>query len=430
MMLTRNAVEAYHARAGLPPAARKIGIELELFCLDPTTRRMLPYQADDGRVSVQTLFEYLVAHEGYEVVGNTKTFELRKGCSKISLEPGAQIEFCSTPARTPEALLKELSCYFAVLRRLSHRFGVSWLDLSYFPVGNAADVPLLPSARCAIIDRYWRQTGTRGLELMRYTTSLHVSFDYDTVQDLAERVERALLLKPILFFLAASSRIRQATDTGVRSFRVPIYKDTDAPRTGAPGPVSLWQDGRWTLEGYIDKVLQAPAIFAVATPAGYQEAAHAPFGTCLEQATFGDYLSHLATIYTDVRIRQYLEVRYLDNPGLRLLPGMIILLYSLFYDDAAWEELRRCIPYAFHEVPAVVEVLNSVSEAADTCWESRLLPVVQQYLQALRARIEPGLAEYLDVVLERATGYKGRDTLPDLSSEASILAHCTADFPF
>lgn len=430
MMLTRNAIEAYHARAGLPPATRNIGIELELFCLDTATGRMLPYQADDGRVSVQTLFDYLVAHEGYEVIGNTKTFELSKGRSKISLEPGAQIEFCSTPARTPETLLRELFGYFAVLKRLSQRFGVSWLDLSYFPVGSAIDVPLLPSARCAIIDRYWRQTGTFGLDLMRYTTSLHVSFDYDTTRDLAAKVERALLLKPILFFLTASSRIRQAADTGVRSFRVNIYKDTDAPRTGTPGPESLWQSGRWTLEGYVDKILQAPAIFAMATSAGYQEAAHAPFGASLEQATFSDYLSHLATIYTDVRIRQYLEVRYLDNPGLHLLPGMITLLNSLFYDDAAWEELRRCIPYAFHEVPAVVDLLNSVSQAADTYWESRLLPVVQQYLQALRARTEPGLAEYLDVVLERATGYKGRDTLPDLSSEASILAHCTADFPF
>lgn len=429
-MLTRNAIEAYHTRAGLPPATGSIGIELELFCLDNTTLRTLPYRADPGQVSIETLFEHLRAHEGYEVIGNAKTFELKKGCSKISLEPGAQIEFCSTPARTPEALLKELSDYFAVLKRLSQQFDISWLDLSYFPLGSAADVSLLPSARCEIIDRYWRQTGTLGLDLMRYTTSLHVSFDYDALPDLAEKVERALLLKPILFFLAASSRIRHARDTGVRSFRVNIYKDTDAPRTGTPGPESLWQSGRWTLQGYIDKILQAPAIFAVATPGGYQEAAHAPFGTYLEQATFGDYLSHLATIYTDVRVRQYLEVRYLDNPGLRLLPGMVIFLYSLFYDDAAWEELRRSLPYTLPSVPAIVDRLNTISEAAQVYWESRLLPVVKDYLQALRGRTEPGLAEYLDAVLERAVGYRDRDILPDMSSEASILAHFNADFPF
>jgi glutamate--cysteine ligase len=429
-MLTRNAVEAYHARAGLPPATRKIGIELELFCLDRTTLRMLPYQADAGRVSVQTLFDYLTTFEGYEVVGQAKTFELQKGRSKISLEPGAQIEFCSTPALTPAALLKELSGYFAVLRRLSQHFNVSWLDLSYFPVGRAADVPLLPSPRCALIDRYWQQTGTFGLDLMRYTTSLHVAFDYDSLTDLTARVQRALLLKPVLFFLAASSRIRQARDTGMRSFRVHIYKDTDAPRTGAPGPASLWQSGQWTLEGYIHKILQAPTIFAVATPGEYRESAHAPFDSYLAQASFDDYLSHLATIYTDVRIRQYLEVRYLDNPGLRMLPGMIILLYSLFYDDAAWEELRRSLPYSFHEVPALVDTLNAVSPTADAYWQSHLQTPVTRYLQALRERTEPGLAEYLDVVLQRAGAASCRNALPDMSSEASILAHCTADFPF
>jgi len=429
-MLTRHALEAYHARTGLPPAAHRIGIELELFCLDQTTLRMLPYQAGVGQLSVQTLFDYLTTFEGYEVVEQAKTFELQKGRSKISLEPGAQIEFCSTPAPTPAALLKELCGYFAVLRRLSQHFQVSWLDLSYFPVGRAAEVPLLPSARCATIDRYWQQTGTLGLDLMRYTTSLHVSFDYDCVADLTSRVERALLLKPVLFFLAASSRIRQAKDTGLRSFRVPIYKDTDAPRTGAPGPASLWQSGRWTLEGYLEKVLQAPAIFTVASAGDSRESAHAPFGNFLEQASFADYLSHLATIYTDVRIRQYLEVRYLDNPGLRLLPGMIILLYSLFYDDAAWEELRGSLPYTLHDVPALVDTLNEISPAADACWQSQLQTPVTCYLQALRERTEPGLAEYLDVILERASTAACRNALPDMSSEASILAHCTADFPF
>lgn len=429
-MLTRNAVEAYHARTGLPPALPRIGIELELFCLDKTTLRMLPYQAGAGQLSVQTLFDYLTTFEGYEVVGQAKTFELQKGRSKISLEPGAQIEFCSTPAPTPAALLKELSGYFAVLKRLSQHFPLSWLDLSYFPVGRAADVPLLPSTRCATIDRYWRQTGTLGLDLMRYTTSLHVSFDYDSVADLTSRVERALLLKPVLFFLAASSRIRQARDSGLRSLRVPIYKDTDAARTGAPGPASLWQSGQWTLQGYIEKILQAPAIFAVATPGEYQEAAHAPFGSSLDQASFADYLSHLATIYTDVRIRQYLEVRYLDNPGLRLLPGMIILLYSLFYDDSAWEELRASLPYTLRDVPTLVDSLNEISPAADACWQSQLQTPVTRYLQALRERTEPGLAEYLNAILERASMPACRNALPDMSSEASILAHCTADFPF
>lgn len=429
-MLTRNAIEAYHARTGLAQETHKIGIELELFCIDNRTLQRIPFQASDGRVSVQTLFDYLKTHEGYEEVGISKTFELKKGRSKISLEPGAQIELCSTPYETPEALLQELWDYFAVLKRLSQEFDVSWLDVSYFPVGDPADIALLPSTRCEIIDRYWRQTGTLGIDLMRYTTSLHVAFDYDDVTDLARKVEQALFLKPILLFLTASSRIRHGADTGVRSFRTNIYKDTDAPRTGSPGPEALWNSGEWTLDGYIEKILKAPAIFSVGTPGVYQESSHKPFEAYLHEASFSDYLSHLATIYTDIRVRQYLEVRYLDNPGIRLLPGMIILLYALFYNDAAWQDFQRVIPYAFHEIPAVVDLLNSVSAEADAYWETRLLEPLKGFLLSLQKRTEPGLAEHLDDLLERVVHYQRRDTLPDMSSEASILAHFKKAFPF
>jgi glutamate--cysteine ligase len=429
-MLTRQTIEEYHAREGLPQADHKIGIELELFCIDTTTSKPLPYQNDEGKLSVQTLFTYLETHEGYEVVGTSKTFELKKGGTKVSLEPGAQIEFCSTPSASPEALLEELWAYFAVLKRLSQVFAVSWLDISYFPVGNADDIPLLPSPRCEIIDRYWQHTGKLGRDLMRYTTSLHVSFDYDDVSDLTSKVERLLFLKPILLFLTASSRIAHGRDTGVRSFRTTIYTDTDAARTGTPGSDALWQSGQWTLEGYIEKVLQAPSIFTVSAPGTYRESEHEPFAHYLQGASFADYLSHLATIYTDIRVRQYIEVRYLDNPGIRLLPGMIILLYRLLYDDAAWRTFSPALPYAFHEIPAIVDLLNSVSAAADDYWETRLLEPVKVLLLSLQKRVQPELAEHLDSLLDRTIHYKRRDLLPDLSSDASILAYFQNAFPF
>lgn len=430
-MLTRGTIKEYHAKTGVVRNTHKIGIELELFCIDNHTFKPLPYQTTDGHLSVQTLFDYLKTHEGYEEIGTSKTFELKKGGSKISLEPGAQIEFCSTPHHNLGELLQELWTYFDVLRKLSDKFNVSWLDVSYFPVGSPADVPLLPSARCEIIDRYWQHTGRLGRDLMRYTTSLHVSFDYDNLPDLARKVERALFLKPILLFMTASSRIRRGADTGLRSFRTRIYQDTDLPRTGTPGPESFWCSGQWSLDGYIEKVLRAPAIFAVGTGIGtYRESSHEPFEAYLNDANFDDYLSHLATMYTDIRVRQYLEVRYLDNPGIRLLPGIVILLHTLLHDDAAWNDLKGRIPYVFHEVPNLVVLLNAVTEASDSYWECQLRQPVKDFLLTLQRHIEPALAEFLEDVLERVVDYKSRDILPDMRSDESIIAHFKDAFPF
>lgn len=428
-MLTQETIKAYHSRLDMMQDTPRLGIELELFCIDNTTLRPVPYQAPAGDLSIQTLFEYLKAHEGYVESGVSKTFGLKKDGSKLALEPGAQIEFCSTPHDDPEALLQEFWACCAVLKRLSSRFNISWLDISCFPVGNSADVALLPSARCEIIDRYWQQTGTLGRDLMRYTTSLHLSFDYDDPLDLAKKVERVLFLKPIFLFLSASSRVRQGKDTGYRSFRTMIYQDTDQPRTGTPGPESLWSSGHWTLDGYIEKVLAAPAIFSVGTGA-YTEASHQPFGTYLNNADFSDYLSHLATIYTDIRVRQYLEVRYLDNPGIRLLPGIIMLFYSLVYDDAVWSDFKGRIPYTFQEVPHITELLNCVSDASNNYWERQLLKPMADFISVLQDRVSSIWSEHLGAVVERVVNYKKRDVLPDMRSDGDIISHFKSSFPF
>lgn len=428
-MLTKEMIRAYHSLGDIGPATHRIGIELELFCLDNSTLRPLPYQAAHGGLSVQTLFDYLKNYEGYKEVGTSKTFELQKGASKISLEPGAQIEFSSPPYDDISTLLKVLWLHLNILQKLSRKFHVSWLDVSYFPIGSPDDVSLLPSTRCEIIDRYWQHTGTLGRDLMRYTTSVHVSFDYATLSDLTQKVERVMFLKPIFLFITAHSRIRHGADTGLRSFRNIIYKHTDSMRTGTPGPESFWQSGHWTLDGYIDKVLQAPALFDVGT-SPYQESFHQPFETYLDHATFKDYLSHLATIYTDVRVRNYLEVRYLDNPGIRLLPGVLILLYTLLYNDDAWYTFKNRIPYSFHEVPDVVDLLNTVSPQSDRYWEYQLLKPMKELLVDIGSSIESGLAVYLEDVLERVVNYKRVDVLPDMKSDESIIAHFKNSFPF
>ena len=428
-MLTKKEIVSFHSRENLGESQKRVGIELELFCIDSHTSKRVPYQSYNGHVSVQQLFEYLKAHEEYSDVDMAKTFTLVKGKSKVTLEPGAQVEFGSSPQENLTDLFQELEAYLAVLRRLTEEFGVSWLDVAYFPIGDPCDVPLLPSARSEIIDSYWQRTGHLARDLMRYTTSIHVSFDYNNESDLAEKIKRALLLKPILLFISANSRIRAGRDTGLRSFRTMTYRDTDAPRMGTPGPESLWTSGQWTLDGYVEKVLQAPSIFSVGT-SSYTESSHEPFVFSLKDASFEDYLSHLATMYTDIRVRQYFEIRYLDNPGVQLIPGLVIVLHKLIYDDAAWGTFARYIPYTFAEVPAITDLLNSVSEASSDYWEHKLLRPLEGFLLDLQTDLQVALSQHLNRVLDRVVNYRMRDELPDLSSDTRIISHFKSLFPF
>src|SRR5207237_1086256 len=114
----------------------KIGIELELFCINSNTLKNVPYQTGDGNISIQRLFEHLKTHEGYASLDSTKTFGVQKGESKIGLEPGSQFELSSTAYKTLDDLLQDFRAYIGMLQRLSHEFHINWLDVAYFPVGK------------------------------------------------------------------------------------------------------------------------------------------------------------------------------------------------------------------------------------------------------------------------------------------------------
>jgi glutamate--cysteine ligase len=421
-MVTRSEIFAYHAKEGTPPERQGIGIEFELFCINAQTLNNVTYIRTGEGPTIQEIFEYLKAHEGYATLGTTKTFGLQKGNSKLTLEPGSQLEFDSAIHENLDDLLQEFRSYLLTLQQLATTFAVHWLDAAYFPVGLPTDLKLLPSPRYAILDRYWRHIGTYGPDIMRYTTSLQVCLDYSDLTDLERKVTRALLLKPILLFLTARSRIRAGTDSGLRSFRSITYNKTDPPRMGTPGPEQIWSDGRWTLEGYIDKVLQATTLFTVGSTS-YAESDHQAFEASRSASSLDDYLFHLSSIFTDVRVRQYIEIRYLDNPGIALVPGMAILLYHLLYNEALWEIFAPHIPYTFAQVPAITDMLNTISPVSDSYWEQSLREPVAAMIHTIQEHLSPALAEQLRPLHERALDHKKYEALPDMRERETIVSH-------
>lgn len=421
-MLTRDNIVAYHAKDSLTASTQKVGIELELFCVDSNTLQRVPFYSDGNLVSVRKIFEYLETYEGYTNLEKAKTFGLKKGESKITTEPGGQLEFSSAAHHRITDLLEEFGAFVATLQRLSRKLPVSWLDVAYFPVEKASSFSFFQSPRYEIIDRCWQQTGHLGRELMCNTASLQVSFDYSTVSDLEAKVNRSLLVQPILSFITANSKFRESIKTYYRSFRSITYKDTDSTRMGMPGLDDMWMRDKWTLDDYIVKVLKAPTYFNFGE-GKYTESSHEPFEDKINEATFEDYFDHLTTIYTDIRVRNYFEVRYMDNPGIGLVPGTVILLHSLIYDDTVWDDFQKHIPYAFSDLPEITDLLNSVSKTSDLYWECKLLQPVRNLILQLQNYLEPALSKYLDSILNRVVNYNKHDLLPDLNNNEHIISH-------
>ncbi|GCE09783.1 glutamate-cysteine ligase family protein [Dictyobacter aurantiacus] len=420
-MLTIEQIMRYHSKIDVPISPKKVGIELELFCINGQNNTIVPYQVIEDGISVQNLIGYLMAYKGFSISDFTKTFELKKGQTKITLEPGAQFEFCSAPHEYLTDLLRDLHIYNLTLQELADEFKVYWLDVSYFPVGKPSDVSLIPNPRYETMHNYFQRTGKLGRDIMCYTGSLQITFDYDSLQDLEEKVNRALLLKPIFLFLTANSRLREGKDTGLRSFRTITYRNTDSSRMGTPGSEEIWNSGRWTLLSYIQKVLKAPVMFSLREKYTYQETDNKAFDSFMEDSSLSDYLFHNSTIWTDIRVRQYFEIRYLDNPGIKLIPGIIILLYTLIYNPTLWSSFLKEIPYSFNEVPQVVDLLNTASEVSDDYWKNKLMEPFMTLTEHIQRNIEPSLSLSLDPIKDKIVNYKSSDDLLNLGNDKDIL---------
>ncbi len=420
-MLTMEQIMKYHSKIEVPISLKKVGIELELFCINALNNKIVPYQAIGNVISMQNLLGYLMAYEGYSLSDFTKTLELKKDQTKITLEPGAQFEFCSAPHERLTDLLTELQNYNLTLQKLADEFNVDWLDVSYFPLGKPSDIPLIPNPRYETMYRYFQRTGELGRDIMCYTGSLQITFDYDSLLDLEEKVTRSLLLKPIFLFITANSRLREGRDTGLRSFRTVTYRHTDPSRMGTPGSEEIWGLGKWTLSSYINKVLKAPIMFSLREKHAYQETENKTFESLMNDLTLIDYLFHSSTIWTDIRIRQYFEIRYLDNPGVTLIPGVIVLLYELLHDEVLWSSFKKEIPYRFEEVPAVVDLLNTISVTSNSYWENKLIKPLIELINYLQESLEPSVSIHLNPVKDKIINYKKYDNLPNLNNDKDIL---------
>jgi glutamate--cysteine ligase len=194
------------------------------------------------------------------------------------------------------------------------------------------------------------RVGSRGLEMMFRTATVQANLDFSSEADMVKKFRVSLALQPLATALFANSPFSDGKPNGFRSARSEVWRDTDKARTGMLPFV--FEDGMG-FERYVDYALDVPMYF-VKRGETYHDAAGASFRDLLagklkalpgERATISDWANHLSTIFPEVRLKRYLEMRGADSgprPFLPALPAFFVgLLYEPFALDAAFDIVKR-----------------------------------------------------------------------------------------
>jgi glutamate--cysteine ligase len=346
---TREELVAYLEAGCKPPDAFRIGTEHEKFGFYEADCSPVPYAGDRG---IQALLNNMQVLLGWEPVMDGQNIiglvDPTHG-GAISLEPGGQFELSGAPLESIHHTCREVHAHLAQLREVAEPLGIGFLGLGFSPKWTLGETPRMPKQRYAIMTAYMPKVGTMGLDMMYRTCTVQVNLDFSSEADMVKKMRVGLALQPVATALFANSPFKEGEPNGLLSLRSEVWKDTDNERAGM---LPFVFDDGFGFEAYVDYALDVPMYF-VKRGDTYHDVAGYSFRDLMagklarlpgERASRSDWVNHLTTIFPEVRLKRFIEMRGADGGPWRRLCALPALWVGLLYDstalDAAWDLVK------------------------------------------------------------------------------------------
>jgi len=343
---------AWIAAGEKPVSSFRIGTEHEKFPFYRSDLAPVPYEGRGGAGGIRALLEGMQQRLGWEPIvdaGHIIGLAGPDGGGAISLEPGGQFELSGAPLATLHETEAELQAHLADVKAVAAPHDIGFVALGASPLWTRAETPVMPKGRYKIMANYMPKVGTMGLDMMFRTCTVQVNLDFASEADMVRKLRVSLALQPLSTALFASSPFLERKLNGFQSMRSEIWRDTDNARSGM---LAFAFDEGMSYEGYVDWALDVPMYF-VKRGDTYHDVAGASFRDLLagrlqqlpgERATMSDWANHLSTLFPEVRLKRFLEMRGCDAGPPDMLNAMPAFWVGLLYDatslDAAWQLVK------------------------------------------------------------------------------------------
>ncbi|HRL05371.1 MAG TPA: glutamate--cysteine ligase [Brevundimonas diminuta] len=326
----------------------RIGAEHEKFGFDKSTLRRPAYEGENGILAMLTglqRFGWSPVEEAGRVIAlerkNAEGFS-----ASISLEPGGQFELSGAPLKDIHDICNETGQHLMEVKQVADQLNLGFLGLGFDPMWRREDIPVMPKGRYDIMRAYMPKKGALGLDMMLRTCTIQANLDFDSEADMVMKFRTSLALQPIATALFANSPFTEGRPNGFLSARANVWTDTDPDRTGMLDFV--FEDG-FGYERYADYALDAPMYFAKRGET-YVDLSGQSFRAFMDgkldalpgdRATTKDWADHLTTLFPEVRLKQYLEMRGADGGPWSRICALPALWAGILYDApslaAAWD---------------------------------------------------------------------------------------------
>ncbi|MGE5510196.1 MAG: glutamate--cysteine ligase [Bacteroidota bacterium] len=344
LVQSRDDLVGWIAEGSKPASAWRIGTEHEKIVFRTDDHRPVPYEGPRG---IRAILEALISRFGWQPImegDNIIALKWPKGETPptVSLEPGGQFELSGAPLADVHGVGAETQSHLDQVQAIGRDLGIGFLGIGFSPVWTLEETPRMPKQRYGVMTRYMPTVGKRGLDMMYRTATIQVNLDFGDEADMVKKLRVSLALQPIATAIFASSPFTEGRPNGFLSMRSEVWRDTDPGRTGM---LPFVFEPGMGFERYVDYALDVPMYF-VYRDGKYIDVAGASFRDFLngklpalpgERPTVADWSDHLTTLFPEVRMKRFLEMRGADGGRWRRICALPALWTGLLYDSAALE---------------------------------------------------------------------------------------------
>ena len=289
----------------------KIGIEHEKFLFDNNSNKRVDY------LKIKEMFSALLEFGWNPILEKNNVIGLNKGGKNITLEPGNQIELSGEKLNHIHEACAESQDYLFELKQVTKKLNLSIVSAGFDPISKLNEIPNNPKQRYKLMTKEMPLEGKLSLDMMYRTCGTQLNIDYGSEKDFVKKFKIVNSIVPISIALFANSSIVEKKKSNYLSYRSKVWQNTS--RGGLPK--IFFED--LDFEKYAEFVMNFPILF-IQEKENYISGQKYKFidfmsGKIREinnrLPTENDLSTHLSTIFTENRLKKYIELRSMDTCG-------------------------------------------------------------------------------------------------------------------
>ena len=360
----------------------KIGIEHEKFLFNNQNNKRIDYS------KIKEMFSALLEFGWNPILEKDNIIGLNKGGKNITLEPGNQIELSGDKLNNIHEACAESQDYLFELKQVTKKLNINIVSAGFDPISKLNEIPNNPKQRYKLMTKDMPLGGELSLDMMYRTCGTQLNIDYSSEEDFVKKFKVVNSIVPISISLFANSSIVEKKKSDYLSYRSKVWQNTS--RGGLP---KIFFENL-SFEKYADFIISFPILF-IENNGNYISGRKYTFGDFMKSKineidnrlpNKNDLSTHLSTIFTENRLKKYIELRSMDTCGWDCLCAGPAFYIGMLYGNldevhdliSKWE--RDKIMNAYLEAPQ--KGLNTELMGKDLLyWASSLLDLSRRGLE-------------------------------------------------